>query len=812
MKLLAFDIEGYLFSDTDKAPKPVCCSWADESRVWITDPSSMETTVAWAQPDNLFIGQNIAYDLICMLRWHPKLTPDIIRALAEGRVFDTAMRERLLHLREFGGKGYPMFPSLADLTLKYLHKDLSAEKHGDDIWRMKYGTLDGVPFREWPQKALDYAMGDPRHTYDVFQAQGGIRNIQATEILQVQAAVVLQAIGTWGFAVNQEKRLKIKTALEAKTVALHKKIDAYQWTGPGSQKRMMDLVSWAWHYKHFKILQDRGAVTGVTFDLPTWEANIPKTTNIKALLLQAVTNRQPLPGMLCAQGVDWAQWCKEAITGLPEIPMVKKGVSIAGEVLEQLGDVVAEFKSLTELKHIEKMISNYIEPYEGRTVHPSFVTLVTTGRTGCRSPNTQNIPRKDEDRADEGFRTMFEARPGTVLGTSDYSQLELCTLAATFRTMFPNIRSTLGDAIDKGMDVHCITGGMIAGLSYEQMMAGKKTDKRIKDYRQGAKACIAKGSPVLTLNGKKPIESVTVDDKIWDGMAWVKHDGVVYKGVKTVIADDGGNVAFTPDHLLYVGDETISWGDAIIAPHALLERAAKDGRPEWFDFEEACGRFVLGSMFVTEVYDIVNAGPRHRFQCGPFIVSNCNFGLPGGLGAGTFVSYAEDQYNVKISMKDAWSYIHGWKRTWPEIPNVYLKYASDQTSASHTGTFTSYTITGRPKALCYYCDGSNYPFQGLAADGAKASLWALWKEAMLGFFWGNNAGSGFGLEFRDSPLNQSRLVNFVHDEVICEHPKGEQGKAALKRQDEIMVAEMTRICANKITIRVESALSDAWEH
>jgi trigger factor len=56
------------------------------------------------------------------------------------------MRERLLHLREFGGKGYPMFPSLADLALKYLKRDLSAGKQGDDIWRMKYGTLDGVPF------------------------------------------------------------------------------------------------------------------------------------------------------------------------------------------------------------------------------------------------------------------------------------------------------------------------------------------------------------------------------------------------------------------------------------------------------------------------------------------------------------------------------------------------------------------------------------------------------------------------------------------------------------------------------------------
>jgi DNA polymerase I-like protein with 3'-5' exonuclease and polymerase domains len=135
------------------------------------------------------------------------------------------------------------------------------------------------------------------------------------------------------------------------------------------------------------------------------------------------------------------------------------------------------------------------------------------------------------------------------------------------------------------------------------------------------------------------------------------------------------------------------------------------------------------------------------------------------------------------------------------VPAHYLKYSADMVNASPTETFTSMTLTGRPKANCIYTEGSNYPFQGLAADGAKAALWAIWKESMLGW-----AG------LIDTPLRESRLVNFVHDEIVAEHPEGDAGKAALKRQEDLMISEMTRICQNKIKIGVEGNLSGAWEH
>ena len=60
--------------------------------------------------------------------------------------------------------------------------------------------------------------------------------------------------------------------------------------------------------------------------------------------------------------------------------------------------------------------------------------------------------------------------------------------------------------------------------------------------------CIAEGSPVLTDRGLVPIEKVQLTDKVWDGVEWVQHEGVVYKGTQSVI--DLDNLVVTPDHLI----------------------------------------------------------------------------------------------------------------------------------------------------------------------------------------------------------------------------------------------------------------------
>jgi DNA polymerase-1 len=686
MKLLGFDTETYLINGNDKAPKVVVCSWFDGEKGWLSYPDDIATYAMWSDPSNYFVLVNAPYDLVALMRWHPVLIPHIVRALDEGRIFDCAIRHSLMYLAAVGAKGYDPRPSLAKMAMEYLKLDLSASKQGEDIWRLKYGTLDGVPLENWPTEARAYALDDAKHTWQIFHAQGGLGNMQPTECVQVASATVLHGVGVWGFGVNQATRLKLKESIQAKIQAGEAKVGHLGWIGKGSQPKIQAAVHAAWDRKYASIIAGFAAEKGFGVSDPvqwahqavalTGDAKADsKRGSIRTLLMEACDAGEK-PAFLGFQG-DWVSCVREMLKRMPESASTTRGLQCDEDALTTLKDFLPEGKDYLDLKHQQKMMETYVEAYPDATSHPSFVNLVSTGRTGCRTPNNQNCPRG------EGIRNMFLARDGRELGTVDYSQLELCTLGASIRTMFPGITATQADAIDANVDVHAHTGVEVSKLlgtpmTYEYIDANKKKDPKAKEVRQGSKAC--------------------------------------------------------------------------------------------------------------------------------------NFGYPGGLGPNTMVEYAQSNYGVAFSFQQAKGAKAAWEAKWPEM-RVYLRSVAALVEGSANGLCDSYTISGRKKAGCVYTQAANYRFQGLAADGAKAALWAIWREILLGWYWSyydRITDFGYGVEHRDGILKDSRIVNFVHDEIVAEHKTGD--KAALKRQEDLMVYAMTKMCQDKITIRVEGGLSSQWEH
>ena len=61
-----------------------------------------------------------------------------------------------------------------------------------------------------------------------------------------------------------------------------------------------------------------------------------------------------------------------------------------------------------------------------------------------------------------------------------------------------------------------------------------------------AENCLAGDTPVLTDRGWVALADVRRDDALWDGLAWVRHGGVVAKGVLAVV--DFGGILLTSDH------------------------------------------------------------------------------------------------------------------------------------------------------------------------------------------------------------------------------------------------------------------------
>ena len=139
--------------------------------------------------------------------------------------------------------------------------------------------------------------------------------------------------------------------------------------------------------------------------------------------------------------------------------------------------------------------------------------------------------------------------------------------------------------------------------------------------------CLAEGTLVLTDSGWKPIQSVSVDDLVHDGVEFVRHAGTVFKSVQGCIALDG--VYMTPDHKVLTDD---GWQEAsqVQRPYRPDIRGVDCAAPGGVHgqvVEVAVSVPVSHTVTSKPVYDIVNCGPRHRFvvrgATGPMVVHNC---------------------------------------------------------------------------------------------------------------------------------------------------------------------------------------------
>ena len=127
-------------------------------------------------------------------------------------------------------------------------------------------------------------------------------------------------------------------------------------------------------------------------------------------------------------------------------------------------------KSFLDYKHTEKT-TFFIRKLSGSRVHPRYDLLKNTGRTGCSSPNIQQLPR------DGDIRSMFKAEEGHTLLITDYSAIELCTLSQHVYTMFGS--SVMRDKINEGADLHKYYASVLFGIPEDQVQ---------KWQRQAAKA------------------------------------------------------------------------------------------------------------------------------------------------------------------------------------------------------------------------------------------------------------------------------------------------------------------------------------
>lgn len=178
-----------------------------------------------------------------------------------------------------------------------------------------------------------------------------------------------------------------------------------------------------------------------------------------------------------------------------QLPVLKKtpsGPSTDASVLQQLAEAGHELPVLLmEYREVTKLEGTYIDalpalinPRTGR-LHTTFnQAAAATGRLSSNDPNLQNIPIRRELGRD--IRRLFVARPGALLLSADYSQIELRLLAhLSGDTAFVQ-------AFKAGGDIHKQTAALIfevdVGAVTPEMRARAKTINFATIYGQGPHA------------------------------------------------------------------------------------------------------------------------------------------------------------------------------------------------------------------------------------------------------------------------------------------------------------------------------------
>ncbi|MDR0584378.1 MAG: DNA polymerase I [Treponema sp.] len=150
----------------------------------------------------------------------------------------------------------------------------------------------------------------------------------------------------------------------------------------------------------------------------------------------------------------------------------KTGYSTDAAALEELASQDPVPAMILRHRVLAKLKSTYVDTLadmadrEGR-LHTNFVqTGTATGRLSSREPNLQNIPI----RAEEGrrIREAFIARPGFLLISADYSQIELVVLAHLSEDQ------NLIAAFKEGKDVHDRTAALIFGIDESEVKSEQR--------------------------------------------------------------------------------------------------------------------------------------------------------------------------------------------------------------------------------------------------------------------------------------------------------------------------------------------------
>lgn len=182
--------------------------------------------------------------------------------------------------------------------------------------------------------------------------------------------------------------------------------------------------------------------------------------------------------------------------------------------------------------------------------------------SGGNKMNLQNLVRGGE------LRRSLLAPPGYVLVVADSAQIE-ARMNAWLSDELALLEGFRQYDAGTGPDVYKIMASEIFRVPVDKVTATQ---------RFVGKVCLAEGSLVYSSRGWVPIETITTEDKLWDGENWVCHKGLLANGTRNVLNLCG--LSLTPDHLVLSGTQWLE-AQCLINDESSLRQALATGVESW---------------------------------------------------------------------------------------------------------------------------------------------------------------------------------------------------------------------------------------
>jgi len=219
------------------------------------------------------------------------------------------------------------------------------------------------------------------------------------------------------------------------------------------------------------------------------------------------------------------------------------------------------------------------------------VPLIYWGAAPGRWSGTQGINLQNLTRGSR-LRSAICAPPGYHIVVCDLSAIE-----ARVNAWFSGQQDAVNIFAQNG-DIYCVMA---------ESLYGRKVTKADKQERRLGKTvilgCIAEGEKVFTDHGLAEIQDVTIDMRVWDGVEFVPHTGVIYQGDKEVMTYDG--LTATPDHVVFLRDGRTC---------ELSEAAQKNYRLARTEYGGTPIQYVADTQPGTEAYGQADFNPVPMFM------------------------------------------------------------------------------------------------------------------------------------------------------------------------------------------------------